>query len=63
MRRLAFCRERCSGVGRSLDKFLSAIQKFGVGRLAALIGVVVGAIAVIAFKSIGTPKSSDLATV
>jgi flagellar M-ring protein FliF len=31
-----------------LDKFLSAIQRFGVGRLAALIGVVVGAIAVIA---------------
>ncbi|MFZ0268509.1 flagellar basal-body MS-ring/collar protein FliF [Caulobacter sp.] len=31
-----------------MDKFLSAIQKFGVGRLAALIGVVVGAIAVIA---------------
>ena len=31
-----------------MDKFLSAIQRFGVGRLAALIGVVVGAIAVIA---------------
>jgi flagellar M-ring protein FliF len=31
-----------------LDRFLSAIQRFGVGRLAALIGVVVGAIAVIA---------------
>jgi flagellar M-ring protein FliF len=31
-----------------LDKFLSAIQRFGVGRLAALIGVVVGGIAVIA---------------
>jgi flagellar M-ring protein FliF len=31
-----------------LDKFLGAIQKFGVGRLAALIGVAAGAIAVIA---------------
>ena len=31
-----------------MDKFLGAIQRFGVGRLAALIGVVVGAIAVIA---------------
>jgi flagellar M-ring protein FliF len=31
-----------------LDKFLSAIQKFGVGRLAALIGVAAGGIAVIA---------------
>jgi len=31
-----------------LDKFLSAIQRFGVGRLAALIGVAAGAIAVIA---------------
>ena len=31
-----------------MDKFLSAIQRFGVGRLAALIGVAAGAIAVIA---------------
>jgi flagellar M-ring protein FliF len=31
-----------------LDKFLNAIQRFGVGRLAALIGVGAGAIAVIA---------------
>ncbi|KQY28885.1 flagellar M-ring protein FliF [Caulobacter sp. Root1455] len=31
-----------------MDKFLSAIQRFGVGRLAALVGVVVGGIAVIA---------------
>ena len=31
-----------------MDRFLSAIQRFGVGRLAALIGVAAGAIAVIA---------------
>ena len=31
-----------------MDKFLNAIQRFGVGRLAALIGVGAGAIAVIA---------------
>lgn len=31
-----------------MDKFLSAIQKFGVGRLAALAGVAVGSIAVLA---------------
>jgi flagellar M-ring protein FliF len=31
-----------------VDKFLSAIQKFGVGRLAALAGVAVGSIAVLA---------------
>jgi flagellar M-ring protein FliF len=35
-------------MGVVLDKLLSAIQRFGVGRLAALIGVAAGAIAVIA---------------
>ena len=46
--------------GVSLDKFLGAIQRFGVGRLAALIGVAAGAIAVIAAVMMMSKQPNEL---